>query len=306
MSPREGRNLAASVKQRLLNLAKDQGEDFNFLLTRFASERLLYRISLSKHARDFVLKGAMLFHLASGQIPYRPTRDVDLLGRGRPDPSHMERVFREILQREAPPDGMVFQAQSVRAEPIREREEYAGVRLRLEAQIGSARIPLQVDVGFGDAPVPKPKKKTLAALLDFPPPRFLVYPWETVIAEKFQVMIDLGIANSRMKDYFDVHYLSQTFHFEGITLAGAIRATFAGRRKALPEAEALGLSHEFSGNPAKQTQWRAFVRRLGIKNANLSLQDVVKALRGFLLPPVKALLRDEKFQKNWPPGGPWG
>jgi predicted nucleotidyltransferase component of viral defense system len=297
--------MAASVKQRLLNLAKERNEDFNFLLTRYASERLLYRISRSKYARDFVLKGAMLFHLASRQLPHRPTRDVDLLGKGAPELSRLEQVFREIMQVRVAGDGLAFLAESVRAERIREEDEYAGIRLRMESRMGSARITLQVDVGFGDAPVPAPRQETLATLLDFPSPRLLVYPWETVIAEKFQVMVDLGMANSRMKDYFDVRHLSRTLSFDGDTFARAIQATFERRRMALPADVPVGLSAAFSGDAAKQAQWRAFARRIGGGDAALSLGGVVEELRRFLLPPVEALVQERRFEKKWPPGGPW-
>jgi hypothetical protein len=229
MSARPPRDAAASVKQRLLNLATQRGEDFNFLLTRYAVERLLYRLAQSAYDSQFVLKGAMLFHLRSGTLPHRPTRDVDFLGRGSPTPARLKQMFRELCTAQVVDDGLVFNKHSVRAEPIREEQDYEGVRLQLEARMGSARLPVQVDVGFGDALTPPPKREHLATLLDFPAPYLLICPWETVIAEKFQALVDLGMANSRMRDFFDLHYLATTLHLDGSTLATAIQATFTRR-----------------------------------------------------------------------------
>lgn len=202
MSPRPIRDMAASAKQRLLNLAKEQGEDFNFILGRFAVERFLFRLSQSKHAKDFVLKGAMLFHLRSSRLPHRPTRDLDLLGAGTPDIARIEAVFQSVCRTRVPDDGLSFLDDHVKGERIKDEDEYEGIRLHIEARMGSARIPLQIDVGFGDAITPPPKQEELRTLLDFPAPAVLVYPWETMIAEKFQAIVELGMENSRMKDYF--------------------------------------------------------------------------------------------------------
>jgi len=305
MSSRPSRNTAASVKQRLLNLAVARGEDFNFLLTRYAVERLLYRLARSAHGGRFVLKGAMLFHLKAGALPHRPTRDVDFLGRGDPTPAKLVQVFRDICAAPVVADGLAFNAQSVRAERIREEQEYEGVRMRLEARTGSARIPVQVDVGFGDALTPRPKRERLATLLDFPAPRLLICPWETVIAEKFQALVDLGMANSRMRDFFDLQYLAATQRFDGATLAAAIQATFARRRTPLPKEMPVGLSPAFGADAAKQPQWQAFVGRLRLDAGNRSLGEVLERLRAFLMPPVEALARRQPFRMTWLPRGPW-
>jgi len=305
MSPRERRNFAASVKQRLLNLAGERGEDFNFLLTRYGIERLLYRLSQSDHAGEFILKGAMLFHLASKQVPHRATRDLDLLGKGAPDLPRLENVFREIIRTRVDDDGLVFLDEGFRAERIRAEDEYAGVRLHVEARMAAARIPIQVDIGFGDAPVPAPRKEVLAALLEFPAPRLLIYSWETVIAEKFQALADLGMANSRMKDYFDLRHLSATLPFDGDTLARAIQATFERRRMPLPREVPTGLTKVFGDDPAKQVQWKAFLGKLRLDPLAMPLDRVVEQLRSFLMPPVEALIREQAFAKSWSPGGPW-
>jgi predicted nucleotidyltransferase component of viral defense system len=297
--------MAASVKHRLLHLAKQRNEDFGFLLTRYAAERLLYRIGRSKYARDLVLKGATLFQLRRQQLSHRATRDVDLLGRGAPEPTRLERIFREIIEVRVGDDGLLFLEKSVRAESIREGDEYAGIRVRLEARLGAARIQLQVDVGFGDALITRPKREALATLLDLPSPRLLVYPWEAVIAEKFHIMVELGMGNSRMKDYFDVHHLSQTLSFAGRTLADAIEATFDRRRTPLPPGVPIGLSAAFAEDAGKRAQWRAFMRRLDAGDSGMPLDDVVDRLRAFLMPPVEALRQKRDFRRHWAPGGPW-
>jgi len=305
MSARPPRNAAASIKQRLLNLAMSRGEDFNFLLTRYAVERWLYRLDQSAYGDQFVLKGAMLFHLRSGTLPHRPTRDVDFLGRGDPTPARLETVFREICTVPVVDDGLAFKEQSVRAERIQEEQEYEGVRMRVEARMGSARIPVQVDVGFGDALTPPPTRERLATLLDFPAPRLLICPWETVIAEKFQALVELGMANSRMRDFFDLQYLATTQRFDGATLATAIQATFTRRRTPLPVEIPVGLSPAFGADPIKQMQWRAFVGRLRLDTEQRSLGEVLEGLRAFLMPPVEALTRAQPFRMQWPPRGPW-
>jgi len=305
MSPRPLKNITVSVKQRLLNLARERGEDFNFLLTRYVIERLLYRISESEHSHDFVLKGAMLFHLGSSGLPHRPTRDIDLSGKGPPDIVKEEDIFRHICATAVEDDGVIFVKESIQAERIRDEELQEGIRLHIDARMGSARLPVQVDVGFNDAITPAPKLKRLATLLDHPAPRLLVCPWDTVIAEKFQVLVDLGIANSRMKDYFDLRYLATTLSLDGVTLTRAIKATFARRQTPLPPATPMGLSQAFAQDQGKQTQWRAFARRLKLSAGEDSLGEVMEKLRSFLMPPVEALIQKRPFKMKWPPGGPW-
>lgn len=305
MNARPIRDMAASVKQRLLNLAKKQGEDFNFFLSRFAVERFLFRLSRSEYRKDFVLKGAMLFHLRLREVPYRPTRDLDLMGTGAPDIARMEKLFQVVCSIPVPDDGLAFLAGHVKGERIKDDDEYMGIRLHLEARMGAARIPLQIDVGFGDAITPPPIQEQLLTLLDFPPPSILVYPWETVIAEKFQAIVQLGMDNSRMKDYFDLHYLSKTQTFDGPILARAIQAAFACRKTPLPDASPIGLLPAFGEDAVKRTQWRAFARKLQMAEGRLSLHEVVADLRAFLMPPVKALPQKDTFVKSWPPGGPW-
>jgi predicted nucleotidyltransferase component of viral defense system len=301
LSPRD---IAASVRQRLLNLARERGEDFGLVLTRYALERVMYRLSVSEHHDQFVLKGAMLFALWADD-PHRSTRDLDLLGHGTIDTQRLEEVFREVIGVEVENDGLEFLAETVRGERIREDEEYEGVRVHLETRLAAARIKVQIDVGFGDAVTPAPEETEYPVLLDFPAPRLRAYPRETVVAEKFEAMVKLGIANSRMKDFYDLWVMARDFEFDGALLSRAIKATFERRGTALPTDVPLALSDEFSEDQAKKTQWSAFLRRLGRDVAGTSLAEVTKFLSEFLMPPVSAATRAETFDKSWHPAGPW-
>ncbi len=304
MSARDIRNLAASVRQRLFNLAIERRDDFQILLTRYALERLLYRLSQSPHSRYFLLKGANLFTLWGGG-PYRPTRDLDLLGIGDSSVERLEQVFRDICMAQVEPDGLRFAPDTIKAEEIREDLEYGGVRLILTAHLEQARIQIQVDVGFGDAVTPPPEDVEFPTILEFPAPRLRAYRRETVVAEKFQAMVMLGIANSRMRDFYDVWLLSQRFEFGGKPLSDAIRDTFARRRTALPGQTPLALTQEFSGRGDKQAQWRAFILKSGATPDQALFPDVTVALNDFLMPPTLALLKTEEYAMHWRPGGPW-
>lgn len=303
MSAAEPRNLAASVRQRLLNLAHERGEDFNFLLTAYGLERLMYRLGQSRHRRDFVLKGAMLFRAWAGEI-YRPTRDLDLLGRGEVAIPRLERIFEEVWQAAVPADGLELEPGSIRGEEIREAQEYGGIRVRMVARLGSARIPLQVDVGFGDAVTPSVAEITYPTLLDAPPPVLYAYPPETVVAEKLQAMVMLGVANTRMKDFYDLWVIARRFSFEGPLLTKAIAATFRRRRTPLPDDVPVALTADFSDDGGRKKQWAAFLGRIDQEYAP-GLPDVVDALSRFLLPPLRALQANGPFRARWPAGGSW-
>jgi predicted nucleotidyltransferase component of viral defense system len=297
------RNLPASVRERLRKLAAARKEDFQLVLTRYGLERLLYRLSRSPHAELFILKGAMLFQLWTDQ-PHRPTRDLDLLGRGDNSIAGVVEVFRDVCNQAVEEDGLDFPVESVRGERIKEDQEYEGIRVHCEARLENARIPLQIDVGFGDAVTPPATGVRYPTLLEFPAPALRAYQRETVIAEKFQAMIALGIANSRMKDFYDLWVLARGFAFDGSTLSRAIRATFRRRKTALPTAAPLALTAEFGEDAAKRKQWAAFLRKSKL-DGGAGLAEVVVALRDFLMPPVQALAAGEPFERNWPAGGPW-
>jgi len=298
------RNLAASVRQRLMNLARARNEDFQLVLTRYALERLLYRLSQSEHRDAFVLKGAMLFQLWGDQ-PHRSTRDLDLLGRGDNSIARFERIFREVCQLPVEADGLAFVAASVRGDTIKEDQEYEGLRLTLDCRLENARIPIQVDIGFGDVVTPAATEVTYPVLLDFPAPILPAYSRESVVAEKFQAMVMLGIANSRMKDFYDLWVLSQQFEFQGPLLCQAIRATFERRRTPVPADVPLALSSEFAEDRAKQTQWRAFLSKGKLESSDTNLAEVIDALRGFLMSAAQAIAAAATLEMVWPASGPW-
>jgi predicted nucleotidyltransferase component of viral defense system len=302
MNERRPKNLSASVKSRLLQLARERKEDFNLVLVRYGIERLLYRISQSDHGQKFVLKGAMLFHLFA-ETPHRPTKDVDLLGRGSPDVNRMKRVIREIIELEVTDDGLYFDPRSVRADRIKEDQHYEGIRVTLLSYLGSARISLQIDIGFGDIVTPPPKQQALPCILEFEAPQLAVYPWETVVAEKFQALVELGMTNSRMKDFYDLYYMAREMQFESAVLTEAIRATFRQRKTKHPEQKPLALTKVFTSDPSVIKHWTAFVRRNRLKD--LTLQSVVDRVWAFLGPIVSNLALNQKFDKSWKQGGPW-
>ena len=288
--------MPASVRAKLQNIKDKTGEDFQLLLMRFAAERLLYRLSISSHKDKFLLKGAALFNVWFNE-PHRPTKDVDLLGRGANDIPSLEAVFREICRIEAQ-DGLEFPLETLKGSLIREEEVYQGVRITLTALLGKARIPLQIDVGFGDAVTPKPKKETLPTLLDLPAPKIKLYPKETVVAEKFEAMVKLGIGNSRMKDFWDVNYLIGKLEFEGEILQAAIKATLKNRQTVFPNELPLALTDEFAENPAIILRWNGFIKRNKISN-DTDFAEIIENLRRFYAPIINAIEINQEFNKIW-------
>ena len=277
---RQPRDIGASVRARLLTLAREKGQVFDLLLTRYATERLLYRLSTTPHRDRFVLKGAMLMTTWFDD-PHRPTRDVDFLGYGDPAPEPMLAVFREICAIEEN-DGIIFDVDALRVELIREELEYGGLRLRTTARLAGARITIVIDIGFGDAIEPGVEEISLPVLLDLPAPHLHAYARETVIAEKFQAMVALGLANSRMKDYYDIWMLSRSYAFDGERLSRALAATFERRGTAVPEEVPDALTQAFATDATKQRQWGAFMRVLAADVP--SLETIVNDLAGFLMP----------------------
>lgn len=296
---REVRNVGASVRARLLDRARAEGSDYQNLLTRYALERLLYRLSVSDERERFFLKGAMLFATWLGH-PFRPTRDLDLLGHGDPDAAAVAERFRAICATPVPDDGVAFDVAGLEAALIREEAEYGGVRVRTTASVAGARVPIQVDVGFGDAITPQPIDIEYPALLDAPAPRLRAYPPETVVAEKVEALVSLGVVNSRMKDFYDLWMIARTFRFERTVLSDALRRTFERRRTSWPIEMPPGLSEAFGAD--KDGQWRAFIGRERLGAAPAAFDHVLRDLREFLLP----ILTDGDEATAWPPMGPWG
>lgn len=295
----EKKNLAASVHHRLHNYARANGEDFNLLLVRFANERLLYRLSISAHKNRFLLKGASLFTLWFN-APHRPTRDIDLLGFGSNEIGDIEKAFAQICQIAAD-DGLEFRHETVKGSEIKEGEEYQGVRIAFQALLGNARISLQVDVGFGDAVTPKAVNVAFPTVLDFPAPQLKAYPKETVVAEKFEAMVKLGISNSRMKDFWDLRLLLSEFEFDGAIVQEAIQATFARRQTAFPTQVPVALTDEFINDKGKQTQWRAFLRKNRLDDAT-ELREVIDLLRAFFFPLSEAIQIKQPYTARWESG----
>lgn len=304
MNRSKPRNLTASVHDRLLDLSRKRKEDFQLLLTRYCLERLLYRLSRSSHGNQFILKGAMLFAVWSNDR-HRPTRDLDLLARGESSSERFEQIFRDVCGQAVEEDGLWFQTNTVRAERIKEDADYEGVRVEFEVRLGSARIRLQVDLGFGDVVTPAAVEVTYPTLLSFPAPTVLAYPKETVVAEKFQAMVLLGIANSRMKDFYDLWIISRRFGFDGPSLCAAFRATFERRETAIPGEPPAALTEGFFTDENKLRQWQAFLKKGKLDAAGFTLEQVCMFLNAFLMPPTLALSTGETFQRVWPPVGPW-
>ena len=277
-------NIGASVRARLLRISKEKGQNFDLVLTHYAIERLLYRLTQSSYADRFVLKGAMLL-TAWFDEPSRGTRDLDLLGYGDPAPDAVLDVFREVLGQEHP-DGVVYDTDGARVIRIRDENAYGGIRIRTTANVGGARVTVNVDVGFGDATDPPAEWLDYPVLLNMPAPRLRGYAMETVVAEKFQAMVNLGMANSRMKDYYDLWIISEIFEIDPARLAAAISATFVRRSTPIPDGVPDGLSPAFAEDPVKRQQWDSFKRNLNIDPG--SLDSVVSALEAYLMPAAAA------------------
>jgi predicted nucleotidyltransferase component of viral defense system len=297
------KDIGTSVRARLLRLARERGEDFQLVLTRYANERLLFRLASSRHAERFVLKGAALFTLWTGK-PHRATRDLDLLGFGDPSPDGVRDVFRDVLALDVLDDGVRFDLSTLVVGLIREDQEYGGVRVELIARVTTAQIRLQIDVGFGDAITPEASVVDFPTLLDFPAPRLRAYPRETVVAEKLDAMVQLGMANSRMKDFYDVAVLARDFDFDGEVLARAIRATFDRRKTTLPTTTPVALTDAFAEDLAKKTQWSGFVRKANVRDAS-PLAETVAAVRAFVEAPLAAAAGHSPAPKSWRAGGSW-
>jgi len=285
---------AASFHARLLARAKARGEDFNLTLTRYALERFLYRLSVTPARDHYWLKGALLFDLWF-DVPHRPTRDADLLGFGSADAGRLRKALAEVCH-VAGEDGMRFDARSIAIEQIREDARYGGLRVRLKGQLGNARCNVQLDIGYGDAVTPGPEEITYPTLLDdLPAPRLRAYPRATVVAEKVEALVTLGMANSRMKDYFDLRALAREGVINSAQLAQALAVTFARRGTPLPDALPLGLSDEFSQDRAKGAQWTASLGKNRLDAPPLA--EVVAEVRAFLEAPLRVAQEQRRARR---------
>lgn len=303
MTPRKN-PVAQSVHDRLHTIAVDRKEEFNALLSRYGVERFLYRLIQSRHGKRFVLKGAMLFVLWFDRL-HRQTRDLDLLGSGEITEETLRAIFTDVCQMKVHPDGLEFDPASITIREIREGQVYQGLRVKVRGRLGNARVEVQIDVGVGDAITPEPIEVDFPTLLDLPAPHLKAYPSETVVAEKLDAMVQLGLRNSRMKDFFDIWLLAGNFHFDGRTLAEAVRRTFERRQTRL-EPDPICLTETFATDASKVVQWKAFIQRSRLSDTPEEFSGIIENVRSFLRPMVSALAAGRDFDLRWPPGGPWG
>ena len=297
------RDVAASIRQRLLNESKRQDRPFQELLQYFAMERFLYRLSLHPLADRFILKGALLM-TAWRAAQSRPTVDIDLSARTSNDLDHVRGWIEELCTFIVDEDGIHFDPESIEILRIKEDAEYEGVRVRFDATLARARVPMQIDIGFGDVITPPASRISYPAILELPQPSLWAYPKETVIAEKLEALTMLGLLNSRLKDYFDIWLLATLYDFDGGTLSDAVRATFVNRSTTV-ESVPVGLTPEFSGDAARQLQWAAFRKRGRFSNAPEELRSVVTAVANFAVPVLESLAANTLFDQTWRAGGPW-
>lgn len=293
-----------SIQARLLNYSRRHQVNHNHTLTRFANERMMYRISVSPYADRFVLKGAMLFVLWLDNL-HRPTQDLDLLGFGDLSVTELRKIFSDICEMDAEDDGIEFLRSGIGIEEIREAEVYQGTRIKIPGKLGNIKLTVSVDVGFGDTIVPEPERHDYPVLLDLARPRMMAYPKETVVAEKVDAILQLGVRNSRMKDYYDLWTLARTFAFEGSLLEKALDATLERRGREVSPRVPFGLQGAFAESPDKQIQWRAFLRRMAPSYIEHDLVQVVSILREFLMPVLRSTPEDSQYRLYWSPGTGW-
>ena len=303
MTREPAKNPAASIRARLLALAQSRGQDYQRVLGRYAIERFLYRLGNSTYRDRFAIKGATLFTLWTGDT-HRPTKDLDLIGWGSSAIGEVEETIRTICKVEGN-DGILFDGESVEGARIKEEDEYEGVRVKFHAVLAGARIPMQVDIGFGDAVYPEPEFASFPVLLPMEPPVIRAYPREAAIAEKLNATVVLDIRNSRMKDFYDIWFMANTWNFEMATLRDAIRASFERRGVGIPQDVPFALTEEFLGDPQKTRQWNAFVSRLYPGSDSPSLEEVGVLLRAFLLPCILSVSAAESAAHYWTPSLHW-
>jgi Nucleotidyl transferase AbiEii toxin, Type IV TA system len=299
------KNLPASIRQKLLSLAQERNDDFGLVLTKYGLERMLFRLSKSKYRDTFILKGALLFELWTKER-YRATRDADFLAAGANSPERFIRIFQEISAIEVQDDGLRFDPKTVKAVRIKEDEDYEGLRVTLTAFLEKAQISIQIDIGFGDAISPGPIETEYPTLLNLPGPRLLTYPRETVVSEKLEAMVKLGIANSRMKDFHDLHSLSKTFEFDGQALVDAVRATFERRGTAWPNGGTpLAFTSEFYEDENKIKQWKAFCNKNKPGVQEIEFKILIARLSSFLLPVLGSAEGGLELKSKWTPANGW-
>lgn len=264
-------------------------------------ERFLYRLSRSPHANRFILKGALLLKTWS-IAESRPTMDIDMLGQTSNDEADIVAKVKDILEVDVEADGLTFDPDSIRTEPIAEEKNYSGIRIRFPGYLDTAKISMQIDIGFGDVVYPGPEVSLFPTILDFPAPELLCYSPESAIAEKFEAMIKLGVLNSRMKDFYDIWMLSSQLNFDGAKLAEATRQTLERRGTIIPK-EVEAFSEAFI--EIKQVQWTAFRNKLNQNHVPVSFRDIVSVVKNFLTPVIFKLSKGTVILGSWTAPGPW-
>lgn len=298
------KNLQASVRARLQNKAKETNRPFSEILQYYGMERFLYRFSCSKYADKFVLKGALMFTV--WQVPERRTTlDIDFLANYDNQAATIEKVMQDICNVSVTPDGLVFDAETVKGQKIKEEMEYEGVRVKFIGLLGRSRIPMQIDVGFGDVIYPRPKVIYYPVILDFPKPHLKGYPPESMVSEKFEAMVKLGLLNSRMKDFYDIWLMMRQFNFNGLHLVEALKRTFKRRKTTLPGDRPFFAEEIYDEKSDRQTLWKAFLKKGDIKLAPERLSDTARDIEEFLMEPLDAIKNNHKFNKVWKMPGPW-
>ncbi len=292
------KNIAASVRQKLRNLARERNEDFDYILRQYVMQRLLYRLGVSEYVEQFLLKGALLFWVWNRHF-HRPTRDIDLLTYTDNDVDHLLAVFRQIINIESG-DGLVFDADTLNGIEIKEDADYSGVRITGFATMENARIPFQIDIGYGDVIVPEAEATQIPVFLDLPVPELKIYPVYTVIAEKFQAMVMLGLANSRMKDFYDIGVIAHTMSLDGGLLLQAVKATFDRRKTDFTAGSVYIFSSEFVQDAGKNTQWKAFLNRNNLQRET-DFAQIVDEIKQLLQPVYQSILSQQSFNKQWSP-----
>ena len=303
MKNRTIKNLPASIRQRLLQVAKSSGRPFQEVLQYYAMERFLYRLSVSKHADKFVLKGALML-TAWGASSIRPTRDIDLLGHLPNQVDDLVKVIHDVCVQDVEPDALVFDPTSITGRVIKEDADYEGVRVTFRGSLQKVPLPMQIDVGFGDVVYPGALVTEYPTILGQAAPKLRGHSRESAVAEKFEAMVQLGLLNSRMKDFYDIWLLSRQFDFDGATLAGAIEKTFTHRGTTVTP-EPTAFSPAFATDASKVAQWRGFLRKIRLDEASPELVAVSEAIREFLSAPAAAIRDGRSFTQTWRAAGPW-
>ncbi len=294
------KNHSASVRAKLENAAKASGRGFSEVLLFYSMERFLYRLSVIPEGASFVLKGGVMFRIWNEETA-RPTRDLDLLSSDTNDAKELSRIMAQACAVSFEEDGIVFDPKSIKATKIKEDADYEGVRIKLEGRLGTAKTPIQIDIGFADVVVPRPITIDFPTVIDLPAPRLKTYTKESVIAEKLHAMIFLGSMNSRMKDFYDIWFLASNFDFDGKPLGDAVSKTFK-RRKTDIEVDPIALSSKFASDPQKQIQWNTFYEKLKVDSGNENqpiLTEIIKKLRIFIRPLLVSLAEQRACNQQW-------